>query len=358
MVFMPISSLPATGTLDDAEFSGPNPISGLFLWASKTDRRILRLCAPWTQMTHVSRGFFVFETALFAAGAAYYTLITTVSSNATAAAIIALLWGAMILMIDRELVGAWSRKSLWIRVLLAAIIGTTVAIPAEMRVLQGRIDQQIVRQQQAENAGLIARYHAQQDQLNQRQQQLQAQITDFRNQSALASRNKEAESVGAVIAGETTGIKGEGPAYRAANDRIAELQQQMDAAATELKSVESDRARIANELKQEEIAAVYDFPSRYEALTKATDASKPLWRLSWLITLVFIGIDMVPVLMKALSPITDYDHLLAAQVKENIQRARLIAEHNARLMETDFLTRRATTIDTYERLAGSEASEM
>src|SRR5579884_1675762 len=101
MVFMPISSLPATGTLDDAEFSGPNPISGLFLWASKTDRRILRLCAPWTQMTHVSRGFFVFETALFAAGAAYYTLITTVSSNATAAAIIALLWGAMILMIDR-----------------------------------------------------------------------------------------------------------------------------------------------------------------------------------------------------------------------------------------------------------------
>ena len=354
---MPSSSYSAVEPLEN-EFSSVNPVSGLFLWASKTDRRIIRMCAPWTQMTHVSRGFFVVETALFAAGAAYYTLITTVSSNSTAAFIIAFLWGAMILMIDRELVGAWSRKSLWIRVLLAAVIGMTVAIPAEMRVLQGRIDQQIVREQQKENGGLISRYHQQQDALNQREQQLQGQIADFRNQSALASRNKEAESVGAVIAGETTGIKGEGPAYHAAEDRIRELQQQMDAAATELKTVEADRARIAAELKQEEVAAVYDFPSRYEALTKATDGSKPLWRLSWLITLVFIGIDMVPVLMKAMSPITDYDHLLAGQVKENIHRAKLIADHNAKMMETEFLTRRPSTIETYERLNEPEASEI
>ncbi len=351
---MPLSSYPAAGVLDDADSSPFNPVSGFFLWASKTDRRILRLCASWTQMTHISRGFFVVETALFAAGAAYYTLITTVSSNSTAALIISLLWGAMILMIDRELVGAWSRRSLWIRVLLAAVIGMTVAIPAEMRVLQGRIDQQIVREQQKENGALISRYHAQQDQLNQREQQVQAQIADFRNQSAIASRNKEAESVGAVIAGETTGIKGEGPAYRAADDRIRELQQQMDAAAAELKDVQAARDRIAAERKNEEVAAVYDFPSRYEALTKATDASKPLWRLAWLITLVFIGVDMVPVLMKALSPVTDYDHLLAAQVKENIQRARRIAEHNTDLMDTDFLTRRATTVDTYEHLVGPE----
>jgi cell division protein FtsB len=350
---MRTSSYPATDALEN-EFSGSNPVSGLFLWASKTDRRILRMCAPWTQMTHISRGFFVVETALFAAGAAYYTLITTVSSNGTAAFIIALLWGAMILMIDRELVGAWSRRSLWIRVLLAAVIGMTVAIPAEMRVLQGRIDQQIVREQQQENGALIARYHAQQDQLDQREQQLQAQIADFRNQSATASRNKEAESVGAVIAGETTGIRGEGPAYHAANDRIRELGQQMDAASAEVKEIETARTRIATEMKNEEIGAVYDFPSRYEALTKATDASKPLWRLAWLITLVFIGIDMVPVLMKALSPVTDYDHLLATQVKENIYRARLIAEHNSQAMEDEFLTRRANTIDTYEQLTNPE----
>ncbi len=355
---MPISSYSAAGTLEENESSTFNPVSGLFLWASKTDRRILRMCAAWTQMTHISRGFFVVETALFAAGAAYYTLITTVSSNGTAAFMIALLWGAMILMIDRELVGAWSRRSLWIRVLLAAVIGMTVAIPAEMRVLQGRIDQQIVRENQKENGALMARYHAQQDQLTAREQQLQAQIADFRNQSAAASRNKEAESVGAVIAGETTGIKGEGPAYHAADDRIRELQRQMDAAAAELKDVQSARDRIAAETKKEEVAAVYDFPSRYEALTKATDASRPLWRLAWLITLVFIGIDMVPVLMKALSPVTDYDHLLAAQVKENIHRARLIAEHNAKMLEDDFLARRASTVESYERVTGPEVSEI
>ncbi|HET7841884.1 MAG TPA: DUF4407 domain-containing protein, partial [Terriglobia bacterium] len=258
---------------------------------------------------------------------------------------------------DRELVGAWSRRSLWVRVLLAAVIGTTVAIPAEMRVLQGRIDQQIVREQQKENGAVLGRYHAQQDQLNQREQQLQAQIADFRNQSAVASRNKEAESVGAVIAGETTGIKGEGPAYHAADDRIRELQQQMEAAAAEWREVQGARERIAAERKKEEVAAVYDFPSRYEALTKATEGSRPLWRLAWLITLVFIGIDMVPVLMKALSPGTDYDQLLAAQVQENIERARRIAGHNAKMLEEDFLTRRATTVDSYERVVGPEVAD-
>ncbi len=345
----------AASALEDGEFAAFNPVTSLFLWASKTDRRILRLCAPFTHMTHISRGFFVIETALFAAGAAYYTLITTVSSNGTAALIIALLWGAMIMMIDRELVGAWSRKSLWIRVLLAMVIGMTVAIPAEMRVLQGRIDQQIARQHQAENAALISRYHSQQDELNKREAELRTQMADFRRQSGEASRNKEAEAVGAVIQGETTGIKGEGPAYRAANDRVRELQQQMDAAAVELGQVEKARQRIAGELANEEVASVYDFPSRYEALSAATKASKPLWGLAWLITLVFIGIDMVPVLMKALSPVTDYDHLLAAQVRDNIHRARRIAEHHAKLAETDFLTRRDTTVDTFERPSGADA---
>lgn len=348
------TSVPLTHAYDESEFSSGNPLSGLFLWASKTDRRILRLCAPWTQMTHVSRGFFVVETALFAAGAAYYTLITTVSSSMAASLIIAILWGAMILMIDRELVGAWSRKSLWIRVVLAAIIGMTVAIPAEMRVLQGRIDQQIVRENQQENAALIGRYHAEQDALNRREQVLNQQIADFRSQSALASRNKEAESVGAVIAGETTGIRGNGPAYHAADDRIRELQQQIDASTAELNTINSERARIAGELKQEEVASVYDFPSRYESLTKATDSSKPLWRLSWLITLVFIGVDMVPVLMKWLSPITDYDHLLAAQVKENIHRVRRMADHHDQIIESDFLTHTGGTVTSLEGLQTGE----
>jgi hypothetical protein len=64
---------------------------------------------------------------------------------------------------------------------------------------------------------------------------------------------------------------------------------------------------------------------------------------------------MVPVLMKALSPVTDYDHLLVAQVKENIDRAQRIAEHHAKLMEKDFLTRKDTTVETFERLDRSEA---
>ncbi len=331
----------------------PNPLAEFFLWASKTDRRLMRLCATSTRKTHVSRGFFVLATALAAAGASYYFMLTTVAAHAWAVPV-SLLWGAVIFMFDRELVGGWNLRLVWPRILLSFLLGATVAIPVELRVLEPRLNQQILRDHATENAAAVARLQQRQTTLDARKSSLEDQLAQLRSQQQEAIRNKEAEVVGRVIAGETTGIKGEGPAWRAADQRLHELQAQIADIENELPRIEADRAQASADYKQQEIAAVYDFPTRYEALKKATPWFTPLWQISWMITLVFILFDMYPVLSKVLADPSEYDRLVRAQVEENIHRAHKLSQHKRDLIDSDYLTRHPSTVELFEGPAKPE----
>src|SRR5215470_16577604 len=93
------------------EFHIGNPFTRFFLWASKTDCRIIGLCTNWTQKTHVARGFFVLATSLLAFVAMDYALSTTGQTSRLAFPL-ALLFAVVIFMFDRELVGHWSHRSL------------------------------------------------------------------------------------------------------------------------------------------------------------------------------------------------------------------------------------------------------
>jgi hypothetical protein len=83
-----------------------------------------------------------------------------------------------------------------------------------------------------------------------------------------------------------------------------------------------------------------------------------MWKISWLITLVFITVDMMPVLIKAFSPVTDYDKLLAAQVYENIERARVLADYNTQVADKDFLSPRPSTVELFERVFAPDESKV
>lgn len=345
-------------TIRNHQFHALNPFTQFFLWAAKTDRRILSLCTNWTQKTHVARGFFVLATAVFAFASAYYALSSTVAGTAALAIPMALLWASMIFMVDRELVGHWSRGSLWVRVILSAFLGATVATPAVMCLMQGRIDQQIEREHAADNKDAISRLTQRQQDADKHETDLRAQLADLRRQAQETGRNREAEIVGQVIQHQTTGIPGEGPAYKAANQRLELIHAQMKDIEDELTGIAQDRDRIKADYKSQEIDSVYDFPSRYEALDRATPVLSPMWKVSWLITLLFIAFDTMPVLMKFLSPVTDYDQLLAVQVNENNHRARKIAEYNEREISADFLCPQPSTLELFERTFRTAESTM
>ena len=71
--------------------------------------------------------------------------------------------------------------------------------------------------------------------------------------------------------------------------------------------------------------------ARYEALDRVVHSSDPLWRLSWLITLTLILIEMTPALLKLLTPHADYHHLANAEIRENVARIDEISDRNYRL---------------------------
>jgi Domain of unknown function (DUF4407) len=337
------------------EFHITNPFTKFFLWASKTDGRILRLCTSWTQMTHVARGFFVLATSVLAFTAMEYALSTTGRTSAVAVPL-ALLFAVVIFMFDRELVGHWSRRSLWTRFVLSVFLGATVAIPLVMSLMQGRIDQQIERDYASDNKEEISRLKQRQQEADNHQTDLGNQLSELRRQAQEAGRNREAEVVGRVIAGQTTGIAGEGPAYKAANQRLDLINAQEKRIQDELSRISEDRSRIAADYKSQEIKPVYDFPSRFEALDRATPFLSPMWKVYWAITLLLIVFDTMPVLMKLFSPVTDYDQLLAVQVNENNHRARKIAEYNERSISADFLSPQPSTLELFERAFGTADS--
>ena len=337
------------------EFRVTNPFTRFFLWASKTDCRIIRLCTNWTQKTHVARGFFVLATSLLAFAAMDYALSST-GRTRTVAFPLALLFAVVIFMFDRELVGHWSHRSLWTRFILSIFLGATVAVPLVMSLMQGRIDEQIERDYLASNKEEIGRLKQRQQEADKHETDLQNQLAELRRQAQEAGQNREAEVVGRVIAGQTTGIAGEGPAYKAANERLELINAQEREIHEELSRISEDRERMAGDYKSQEIKPVYDFPSRFEALDRATPFLSPMWKVYWAITLLLIAFDTMPVMMKLFSPITDYDQLLASQVNENNHRAGKIAEYNERAISADCLSPKPSTLELFERTFGSADS--
>ena len=339
------------------EFHISNPFTRFFLWAAKTDCRIIRVCTTWTRKTHVARGFFVLATSVLAFVAMDYALSTTGRTSRLAFPL-ALLFAAVIFMFDRELVGHWSRRSLWTRFILSVFLGATVAVPLVMSLTQGRIDQQIERDYAADNKEEISRLKQRQQDADKHESDLRNQLAELRSQAQEAGRNREAEVVGRVIAGQTTGIAGEGPAYKAANERLTFINTQEKEIQEELSRISEDRARIAADYKSQEIKPVYDFPSRFEALDRSTPFFSPMWKVYWAITLLLITFDTMPVLMKLLSPVTDYDQLLEVQVNENNHRAGKIAEYNEGVISADFLSPKPSTVELFEGTLGSADSPL
>lgn len=332
-----------------------NPFVRFFLWASKTDPRLMRICAGSTRRTHVARGFFVLGTGLASCAASYYFLYATLGL-VTPAALIAPLCGSLIFMFDRELVGGNTVRAAWVRITLSLLIGITIAIPFEMRLLQNRIDLLLKRQEQVQNAPALQAAKQQQAQIDTRETTLQNEVVDLRAQQQTAIRNKEAEVVGSRIADETTGVKGKGPAYRAAEDRIDDLQGQISSINAEIAALDAARSRVDAQYKRQEINAIYDFPARYEALQNFIPRFSPLWRLGWMVTGLIVLFDMFPVLSKFLGKETDYDVLQRTEVAEIIHRAEKIAEHNYAAVESGYLDWQPSTLEAMERLSGPTGS--
>jgi len=283
--------------------------------------------------TQAAFGLFVAFTGFLAFGAAYYTL-STLDVSSSLVPWIAGGWACFIIACDREIAGSLDRTTAIVRPFLALFLGTLTAIPLELRIFETRVDQELQRQYRQDNKQPLEGLDASRAQLDQRRTEMQATMADLRKQDAEWGRVMDQELAGRIAPGRT-GLRGAGPVFDNAQTQQTSVRQRTLEVRRDLdeldRSIPEQDRRSEERFKREEIARTSDFVSRFEALDKVIHSSDPLYRLSWLITLALILIEMTPALLKILTPHVDYHHLVSAEIRENCTRLDELSDRNHRL---------------------------
>jgi hypothetical protein len=327
------------------------------------DEEILRQ-APADRPKFVSMGAVLVGTAAVAAVSAAFALNTAVKLSAVPATLVALLWGVVILNLDRMLIVSMPstgglRRGLVTaipRILLAAVIGTIISMPLVLRIFQPEIDAELERMR-------LDKLNAAQVALNQDTrfvaipdlEKEEAGLLDVasgqsrpdvasdpevaRLREAVAAKEKEyADAENALICergGATcgSGVPGRGPIYEELATKLERLRGERDAlraqlaAATtaaqqridtgsqqEVSAAQADLQRVQNQLallrnqKAEAENAIKQAEDGSDGLLARLQALERLSAGSWTMVaahtalfLLFLCIEVLPVLVKVLS---------------------------------------------------------
>lgn len=195
-------------------------IQRFFRFLSKTDQDALAspCCTRVTRMTQTSLGIMVSLTGILAFFSGSYAIYTAFDQRPWAPLVaipLGVLYSFMIIIFDREIVGAQDKSAVWIRLPLAVIIGFIVAVPLELRLLEGSIEKQLLVASRMDNKGLTERVQSKQDELDARKKELQEAVKKSRDEVKRWNEAMEAETVGRQLTGRT-GKAGQGPAYEEA----------------------------------------------------------------------------------------------------------------------------------------------
>ncbi|RFU21183.1 DUF4407 domain-containing protein [Geodermatophilus marinus] len=389
----------------------------------------LLAAAPGARPKFVALGGVLLSTGGLAVLSAAFAVHMAIGMWWPFALLVGLFWGAVIVNLDRMLLvgmahdGSWQRNLAMAvpRVGLALVLGVVVATPLTLQVFHKEIDTEIVTMQ-AEAADAY-RTSLESDARFAGLPELRARIAT--DQEVVASGGRSDEGLAAVHAQASaaqaahdaavasarelearaqceldgtcgTGDAGTGAAYqqaRAAADAAAAAvtgaRTELDAAlaaasAAEARSagqaassLETDQAELARlTAEQDRLQAAFDATNegsggilmRLEALDRLSDRNTTLWAAKTMLSLLFMCVEILPVLMKLLlnfGPPSTYDRLAAlrdsgdVEIEELQKESRLeVARANEELLvlaEKDRIERRKEAILARRRPAPAPA---
>lgn len=299
-------------------------------WCSGAHQKLLKEY-PSEHSKHSGLGGVILATFILAALAAGYAMYT-VFENVLIAFAFAVIWGLIIFNFDRFLVstmrkyGISRKKQIWMavpRIVLALLIGLTIARPLEMKIFDKEIETKMVENMhkkiqlndsllKIENAALtqnavdernrlIARKLSLEDTLHQLQQ---AYITEADGTGGSMQRgikditllkqnayNNALQQHSPEIASLTAGIKTQDSILATANTSLQEKRKQYEKTA----------------------AANMGFLERNKALADLAGEESSVWWSCFLIALLIILIETGPILAKLIMPVGPYDIALAKE---------------------------------------------
>ncbi|QSE95916.1 DUF4407 domain-containing protein [Fulvivirga lutea] len=298
-------------------------VKNFFWYCAGANHQLLEKC-PTDESKYVGIGATIFFTGLFAVLAAGYGLYTVFDSYLIASTL-GLVWGLMIFNLDRFIVSSMRKTTLGNelimaipRFVLAILISIVIAKPLELKIFEKEINGELTVMQDemksAKEATINTKYEEQKQLLTTDINRLKADITTKTAQRDELSRIAQQEADG------TGGTKkrNPGPIYQIKKDDADRVNKELEEllAINQPLIIEKEKQISGiDSLQQSELLALETTDiggpaARLEALNRISAQSAAIWWANAFIILLFIVIEISPILVKLLSSKGPYDYLL------------------------------------------------
>ncbi len=323
-------------TLSQRESYQPNAFTKFLWWLATAEKEIIRDCAI-DRNRYAITGFTVLGTWLFATFAWTYFFSTVVSSWWIAIPL-GIFMGCIILGIDRALIKGINTQNkkkivpLLIRGLLAITIGTFMAQPALLYLFNKEIQVQISLDNEQKKRDKLQQedslFSTAKNELLQQKNILNGELSSKYNEVATARNNFIAETDGTGGSGKI-GLKDIAKAKQNEYEKLdGEYGQLTAASQPKINSIDSALAAIESS-KQKEQAAFNTllndgFLTRIEALHNLIQNNAAAQFRYYLLIIILVLIELMPVIAKTLLPNGTYDE----KVKLREEMEKIIANSN------------------------------
>lgn len=321
---------------------GINPISDFLLWLAKTDLYVLKLCTHGAKMTLMSLGGMVLFTSSLAFFSALYTIMTTVMTKGAAwelpvGFILAFVYAFGILIIDREIVASkGGLVQAFVRVLFAVLIATAVSYPVKLKFFEGAINTEIAQMAKDHHANELnaLRNPDPKSRTNQRAL-LEKDINQLDEQIKVkwAQAKKQGEPEHGFCKDLCEVYQNEAKSLQGQRDTKFQALQLID----RNEPSEKDAARIKVIEGQVEVESQNrDLLTQWQAIDRIKrNKSSDYETISVFIFLFFMGLELVPLVLKYSLGKSEYNYYMMARDQLNAQKIISVTNLYLKAMQED-----------------------
>jgi len=329
-----------------------------FLWWLSTAEKELLVDCVIDRNRYAIIGMTVLGTWLFASLAWVY-FFSTVVTNIVAAIALGIFMGGIILSIDRALIKGINKLNkqkflpLLLRGLLAITIGTFMAQPALLYLFNKEVHLQISldneQKKRDKRNQQDAVYAAQKNELLAKKSSFQNQLDERYKEVSSARQNFIAETDG-TGGSKKIGLEAIAKAKKSNYEKLdADYQALSAQVLSQIRNIDSSLSKMESAVTQEQ--QVFEsllndgFLTRIEALNNLIKTNNTLLIRYWLLVIILVLIELMPVIAKTLLPSGTYDAKVFAR------------EEMEKIMVADNINKEQQLKQLYNQLAFEQDSQ-
>jgi hypothetical protein len=315
-------------------------IGDFFIWCSGAKKQVLSEC-PIEKGKFIGMGMAVFFVSILSViSSTFFITYAFAKKNTNELSfdihwqyvLCGILWGIIIFTIDRNIVTTIRKTGIikdelqkaYPRFILALFIGIVISTPLEMKFFEKEITQKIEEKILSQQIG----------QNNQTTTPLKDQIANTKQQIVLNTSLREdayAKAVAEKDGKGLTGIKRYGPKAKEWENKSFRYSQLVD-------SLNSNLVKLSDELMNSQgglsIEKLYEkgIIQKFDGAEMRIGALYELGVFHWVITLLFISLEILPLMVKLMIPRGPYDEILDRMEYEVfIEQKRIISDKNSEI---------------------------